>query len=108
MSVLDKGISAIFRYLSFSYVDQEMSVQSCLVFITKCFLWCFFALGDAVLGSLLVPAVASVLGAAVVAMGMRAVVAMAGLLGAAVVAIGTRVEVATATILGAAVSLDCW
>ena len=103
MSVLDKGISAIFRYLSFSYVDQEMSVQSCLVFITKC----FFALGDAVLGSLLVLAVASVLGAAVVAMGMRVVVAMAGLLGAAVAAIGMRVEVAVAVVLGAAVSLDC-
>ena len=60
------------------------------------------------LGSLLVPSVASVLGAAVVAMGTRVVVAVAGLFGAAVVAIGTGVEVAVAAVLGAAVSLDCW
>ena len=40
-------------------------------------------------------------------MGTQVVVAVAGLLGAAVVAIGMRVEVAVAAVLGAAVSLDC-
>ena len=45
------------------------------------------------------PAVAFVLGAAVVAMGMRVVVAVACPFGATVVAIGTRVEVAVALYL---------
>ena len=100
MSVLDKGISAIFRYLSF--LTWTKGCLSSLV-------WSLLqsASYSASL-HLVMPAVASVLGAAVVAMGMRVVVAVAGLLGAAVVAIGTRVEVAVAAVLGAAVSLDCW
>ena len=61
-------------------------------------MWCFFALGDG-LGLLLVPAVASVLGAAVVAICKGVVVAVAGPLGAAVVAVETLVVVAVAGLL---------